>query len=334
MSFLRLQATDQIVDNEVVVRPAWSNNIQTLSTFYTPNVNESSYYLNVYYTPPAINPSVTEEFSISYCHVSGSGSVGTTSDGVGYTQALYGQYRNIIYNSELSDFNFGGINGVSNDIYVISIKRNKFRESIKEGSFNLTLKSGSYSMKLTDDSNERKIVNYIGSNRYFNIVTGSDGNMLSGSNIIATVSGSYGYVFPDKGLIILNASALALSTNDGGIGLLPLTGSTTNVTNNCTKLFQNIQAGGSFKLSSKETIASQYITVRVPYRELNHTTNPSIIDNNGNILYTTLVDNPETFVTSIGLYNDLNDLLAVAKLSKPIKKSFINDLQLKIKLSY
>ena len=48
MSFIRLQVTDQIVDNETVVRPAWSNNVQTLTTFYTPSVNDSSYYLNVY----------------------------------------------------------------------------------------------------------------------------------------------------------------------------------------------------------------------------------------------------------------------------------------------
>ena len=281
-----------------------------------------------------IIPGSTEEFNISYGHISGSGSVTTTSDGTGLTKAIYGQFRNIIYNSELSDFNFGGTNGISPDIYILAIKRNKYKESIKEGSFNLSLTSGSYTLNLTDNSNESSLVNYIGSNRYFTIVSGSSGSLASGSSTIGTASGSYGYLFPDKGLIILNARALALPTGSKGINLSPITGSTTNVTNNCTKLYQYIQSGGSFSLSSKETISSQYITLRVPYRELNHTTNPSIIDNNGNILFTTLIDNPEVFVTSVGLYNDLNDLLAVAKFSKPIKKSFINDLNLKVKLSY
>lgn len=334
MSFIRIQTSDQIVDNEIIVRPAWSNNIQTLSTFYTPSVNDSSYYLNVYGVQPSVNPSATEEFNIAYGHISGSGSVGTTQDGVGYTQAIYGQMRNIVYNSELSNFNFGGSNGISKDIYVISIKRNRFRESIKEGSFNLSLKSGSYTLNLTDNSNESNIVNYIGNNRYFTIVSGSNGSLASGSSVIGTTSGSYGFLFPDKGLVILNATSLSLPTGSGGINLIQITGSTTNVTNNCTKLFQYIQSGASFKLSSKETVSSQYISTKVPYRELNHTTNPSIIDNNGNILHTTLIDYPEVFVTTIGLYNDSNDLLAVAKLSKPIKKSFIKDLNLKIKLSY
>jgi hypothetical protein len=332
MSFIRLQVTDQIVDNETVVRPAWSNNVQTLTTFYTPSVNDSSYYLNVYSVPPAINPSSTEEFNISYGHISGSGSVITTQDNVGSTQAIYGQFRNIVYNSELSNFNFGGV--ISSDIYVISVKRNRFRESIKEGSFNLSLKSGSYTLNLTDNSNESSVTSYLGNNKYFTIVSGSNGSIASGSTTSGTASGSYGFVFPDKGLIILNARALSLPTGSKGINLQTLSGSTTNVTNNCTKLYQYIQAGGNFKLSSKETISSQYITARVPYRELNHTTNPSVIDNNGNVLYTTLIDNPEVFVTTVGLYNDTNDLLAVAKLSKPIKKSFVKDLQLKIKLSF
>jgi len=332
MSFIRLQNTDQIVDNELIVRPAWSNNIQTLTTFYTPNVNDSSYYLNVYSVPPAINPSSTEEFNISYGHISGSGSVISTQDGVGSTQAIYGQFRNIVYNSELSDFNFNGT--ISPDIYIISVKRNRFRESIKEGSFNLSLKSGSYTLNLTDNSNESNITSFIGNNKYYTIVSGSNGSMASGSTISGTVSGSYGFLFPDKGLIILNARALSLPTGSNGINLQTLSGSTTNVTNNCTRLYQYIQAGSNFKLSSKETISSQYITARIPYRELNHTTNPSIIDNNGNVLYKTLIDNPEVFVTTVGLYNDTNDLLAVAKLSKPIKKSFIKDLQLKIKLSF
>ena len=41
-----------------------------------------------------------------------------------------------------------------------------------------------------------------------------------------------------------------------------------------------------------------------------------------------------TFVTTIGLYNDDNELLAVAKLSKPVIKTSNSEMIIKIKLDY
>ncbi len=64
------------------------------------------------------------------------------------------------------------------------------------------------------------------------------------------------------------------------------------------------------------------------------TTNPSIIDSNGNLLYTSLVNNPQTYVTTVGLYNDNNELLAIAKLSKPLVKDFTKEALVRIKLDY
>ena len=59
-----------------------------------------------------------------------------------------------------------------------------------------------------------------------------------------------------------------------------------------------------------------------------------IIDENGNLLYTTLINNPQTYVTTVGMYNDNNELLAVAKLSKPLTKDFTKEALIRIKLDY
>ena len=45
-------------------------------------------------------------------------------------------------------------------------------------------------------------------------------------------------------------------------------------------------------------------------------------------------DDPRVYITSVGLYDDANQLLAVAKLSKPILKSFAKELLVKVKLDY
>ena len=62
--------------------------------------------------------------------------------------------------------------------------------------------------------------------------------------------------------------------------------------------------------------------------------NPSFIDTNGNLNFDSMVDNPRTFITTIGLYNDANELLAVAKLSQPVAKDFTNEALIKVKLDY
>ena len=60
----------------------------------------------------------------------------------------------------------------------------------------------------------------------------------------------------------------------------------------------------------------------------------SFIDNEGNLLFTSMIDNPQVFITTIGLYNDSNDLVAVAKLSQPIKKDFTKEALIRVKLDY
>ena len=54
----------------------------------------------------------------------------------------------------------------------------------------------------------------------------------------------------------------------------------------------------------------------------------------GEIIYPVLVDSPQTFISSVGLYNDNNECVAVAKLSKPLQKDFTKELLLRVKLDF
>ena len=47
-----------------------------------------------------------------------------------------------------------------------------------------------------------------------------------------------------------------------------------------------------------------------------------------------MINSPQSFVTTIGLYNDTNELLAVAKLSKPLTKDFTKETLLRVKLDF
>jgi len=321
----------------------WSRDMYTLTSSFTSSEQQNvlvsgDTYLNVYNMFFGTSGSEVQ-YSLAYGHISGSGSCAFNAnvDGKSPTRDVYGQFRNIVYGDENSIFNFGGTGGQSRDIYVISVSRSRFKESINPGTWQLTLTNGSDSISLTDDSKDSSITNFVAGNRVYNIVSGTLGKSFNTSSV-QTNSGSYGLFFPDMGTFILNPRALALSYANNGIGLVinetsAITYSETYNINNFT-LYKAISAGQSFSGRSQETISARYFFVNVKSGQLNYTTNPSIIDSNGNILYSTLIDSPQTFPTTIGMYNQTGELLAVAKLSKPLPKDFTKQITCRVKLEF
>jgi len=76
------------------------------------------------------------------------------------------------------------------------------------------------------------------------------------------------------------------------------------------------------------------VFVRARNGEFNYSTNPSLITGSGEIRHNVMIDTPQSFITTIGLYNDNNDLLAVAKLSRPLLKDFTKESLVRVKLDY
>jgi hypothetical protein len=95
-----------------------------------------------------------------------------------------------------------------------------------------------------------------------------------------------------------------------------------------------MEAGDQFILDSEERITSQYYFTRVKNFEFNYSSNPSFIDDLGSLNFTSMIDMPRVYISTIGLYNDEGDLLAVAKLSQPIAKDFTKEALIRVKLDY
>jgi len=132
----------------------------------------------------------------------------------------------------------------------------------------------------------------------------------------------------------LNSYALAEPAISGGINLYVNRGSNTNG-NNTTTLFSAVSGGASFTMNSQETVTSDFIFVRPRSSQYNYSENPSFISGStGEVLYNDFINNPQTYITTVGLYNDTNDLLAVAKLSRPLKKDFTKEALVRVKLDF
>jgi hypothetical protein len=333
MSFSRYNTEDSVISSETVVRGLWSGDSNQLSTFFTQS-GYTEYYLDVYKEDPSLSGSV--QFSIQYGNLNGSGSNLINPNVPNYTpsRVVYGEYRNLVFGTETQNFSFDNGVTTAKDIFVINVARSRYKESLLPGSFNLTLGSGSNTVRLTDDSGTTSLTRFIGENKVFYIISGSNGNAYTP----AASASYYGMMFPDLDIIVLNASSSStVSLTNVFAPLIQTTASITPANYNTVDLYNSIVSGSAtstFQLKSSETVSSRYFFTRVKNSEFNYTSNPSIIDENGNLLYTTLINNPQTYVTTVGMYNDNNELLAVAKLSKPLTKDFTKEALIRIKLDY
>ena len=88
-------------------------------------------------------------------------------------------------------------------------------------------------------------------------------------------------------------------------------------------------------MNSQETITSDFVFVRPRSSEFNYSENPSFISGStGEVIYDDFINNPQVYVTTVGLYNDNSELLAVAKLSKPLLKDFTKEALVRVKLDF
>ena len=246
------------------------------------------------------------------------------------------------YQGENAKFIFG--NQESKYFYALSIERARYKEKLLPGSIEINLKTLSGELSLIDDSSIQSSVTFTDAGRVYNIVSGSISNGVKTTGTNSPVgwsenSGSYGFLLPDIGTILLSGEALDGVAADGGIALSTLRTSNINE-NNPQLLFTAISKSAAddsknFKLNSEETLSSDFIFVRARNNEFNYSENPSFISGStGAVLFDSFVDDPTSYITTVGLYNDNNELLAVAKLSRPLPKDFTKELLVRVKLDF
>jgi hypothetical protein len=349
MSFVSFNPEDFVVSADSITSVLWSSGNTTLTSYLTSStpINNNA-YLPIYWRNPSVYSSDLPQFSIAYGQIDGSGSapINPSVTGNSPTRITYGQFRTLVNGDENTPFNFGAGNTISSDLFVINVNRTNYKEKLFPGTFNLAL-SGSDGtnqslITLTDNSNQVTTLTYCDAGRVFDIVSGSNGAAttsipISSSAAGYTVSGSYGKFLPDVGLILLNPRALTLSASQGGIGLnIPTSNTSVNLGNINGALYNamTLASATGFSLNSEETITSDYIFVRIKNGDFNYTTNPSMISGSGDFYYPVLVNNPRTYVTTVGMYNDSNELLAVAKLSTPLAKDFTKEALVRVKLDF
>ena len=363
-------------DNDIVTRQAaelvtstWTNNTNNLQVAWTASVGHArhpefttatssgQFHIEVWNNDSSSNDAEVQ-YSIAFGNRNGSGSPDFTNDtgsfGLGASRVIYNQYRQLHFNDDSKNFTFG--THTPDSIYVININRSRYKQRLTLGSLNLHLSTSVVHdvdcdvLKLTDDSVTAGAPagTSVSLGPYYNLVSGSSGVVQAGTTATTQVggtsatatdgSGSYGFFYPQAGLIIMNGEAF-YSSSYASFDLCPAlhTGGPDAVSGgeNNQRLFKSISGAAHFIVDTTEEINSQFYFARARNHQFNYTNNDSFIDGtNKTIRFETMKLNPKVFITTVGLYNDAFELLAIAKLSQPVAKDFTKEALIRVKLDF
>lgn len=289
-------------------------------------------------------------FYYGYGNFDGSGSVQNTIGGSAPSEILNSTPSKIIYRAvrnqlidtdeklKLGDFT------ELNDFFYIKIPRAIYREKIQKKSFSLTLKSQTgVTLSLTDDT----IANYtvVDNQPLVPIVSGTLDSYYTGSEVVESSEFKsrvyYGILDTNNGYLLLSPSRIANYFSANGVNIQYTTASNASLFEefrytghgadtkftwyNNLRVFTSLIYSGSisspFKLNGLETYTYDTYYISVGANEFNRSTNPTYLTgSNTDTFKTSVITDDFVYITSIGLYNDNGDLLAVAKLSTPVLK--------------
>jgi hypothetical protein len=357
--YKKFGAIDKVTNRtEIVTSGIWSGDTGSLDVKanYTSSTQVAStsgkYYLDVYDGLPSAGAAEVQ-FSIAYGDSEGYGAptISQNDDSTLPTKATYNQYKNVLLDSSDNYFSVylsssaagivaGGTNMTS--FYAINVNRARYKERLDPGNISIDLSGSVRSITLIDDSGgSDETVTTAG--RVYNLVSGSlnIGSALTASiaNYTAPNGQGYGLFYPDMGIILLNPAALSSSVD---IKLAPAYNSITstyhqNNGNNSgsVALLMAISGGADFQVRRTENVSTSHYFVRANNREFNFSNNPTFITGSVGAFVQPLFErDPHVYITTVGLYDDANELLAVAKTSKPIEKSFDKEIAIKVKLDF
>tara|TARA_Y100000034_G_scaffold38168_1_gene46868 strand:- start:1361 stop:2494 length:1134 start_codon:yes stop_codon:yes gene_type:complete len=259
-----------------------------------------------------------------------------------------------------SDLNIADDTNQMKDCYFISLSRLLTKDQIKKGTFNITVGQDTWlnpfaaTLTLGDTGSSE-------TGGFKSGLPGGDYAILydtTASLSSDTPSSSYGAIFYQAGVVVLSSSLWKTGSVGGGgtyagaaitdfaSGSVTTTGSTaedgaardvmwmmatSSISGACDAARARIQ---NISFNNSTEINSTIYFCRMPVNQFNYSSNPTYTTASKMVVKNVKSDMPVSYVTTIGLYNSANELLATAKLSEPLRKDPTNELTLRVRLDY
>ena len=241
------------------------------------------------------------------------------------------------------------------EVFFLNFARLLTKDEIKKGSFVLELGVDSPFASAKGPFNQRiKIADTnAGSSFKTNSPAGEYG-ILTASNGTGTPMFSSGrdcgLIFYQAGIAVITASVFSTGSlydgREGMLDTLPL--SMSNKAADFPPLIDSILSGTAISgaadalrhriydvdFNNTTELNSTVYFCRANHNDFNYSANPTYLSSSQIRVKDKILDEPVSYITTIGLYSDKNELLAVAKLSEPIKKTPSQEVTFRVRLDY
>lgn len=253
-------------------------------------------YLNTYRGEPTYN-SILHSYYPSFITGSLSG-YADRMQSLNYISASLEQPKNSYIDPNNLSYS---VQDLSNLVQVFSISKNYHGEGVQPGSFTFTVSK--YILPTYNEDEEIIGGDYV---QDYPGVDDSNGNLILWDAILSQ-NVYVGNIFYNQGVFTIT---------------------------NTDYIFDDTQAGDDFNLSflNSLTIYEQTFRLRVKQHEFNYSYNPTLLDQSGSLQSFSTTGSFQPYITSVGLYNEDRELLAVAKFGQPIPMSANTDYNFNIKL--
>ena len=220
------------------------------------------------------------------------------------------------------NFAAGGIKN-QNSIF-LNFSRILTKDAIQKGSFSVTFfTAGSFSTPT-----QLYTINDAGAANNYKVNSPAGDYAILKDDLSAEV----GLIYYDAGVAVLTSSIFSGSTSfdvDGNDCTGSMTGSTIDTfTAGLRRRWYDCSFNNTTELNSTIYFC------RATNSDFNYSSNPTYLTSSQIFVKEFADDLPISYFTTVGLYSADNELLAVAKLSEPIKKTPANELTLRVRLDY
>ncbi len=227
------------------------------------------------------------------------------------------------------------------EVFFVNYARLLNKDEVKKGSYSISFLTGGTNLA-AGRANLMSIADHNAQNEFrINSPAGEYGILYTSSAAPNSTSG-VGHIYYQAGIAVLTASIFGdmRVTIPGGFGKAGATYDTSsveavmsgsNITASCDGLrnrWSNSQYNNTTELNSTIYFC------RANHNDFNYSTNPTYLSGSKIRIKNNTFDTPVSYITTVGLYSADNELLAVAKLSEPIKKQPDTELTLRVRLDY
>ena len=321
------------------------------------------------YDYPYLSSSANHIFDITAGYANASALSGASNTQNAKKINLYNQMAQYLVGYDdtgsIKQFTMPTNGAVMNDCFFIPFARLLSKDEIKKGSVTLEFgMSSSFAEDGTTHSIRGKLIDYSGSDGYYvdspageyGVLYGTSSALGTATRVFsaetlgdATTMPAIGLVYYQAGVAVVSASLLnstnrggaLLAFGSGGPGDLSL-GSTfgqtgfDSITGSTLDTFSDGILNRVYNVSFNNTteLNSTIYFCRASHSDFNYSSNPTYLSGSKIRVKTRSEDAPVSYITTVGLYSADNELLAVAKLSEPLRKDPTNEITLRVRLDY